>query len=378
MRASWVAAGLVCLLGACAGGGRNPAGAGGVRIAFTMPGGVRIDAVNYRVLLSQSATVMSGTMDTSDQSAALSISVVVPPDPGALVELTATTSTGVSCAGSSAPFPVLSGSMIAVVVQLVCGDRAAPPEPGIVNVSATVTLGNHCPSIVTGSVTPAQVTVGGTIDVSIAATDPDPGETVSVSWSATAGTFSNPGAAATQYVCQQSGRQTLTVTATDSHQPSCSAVMSFPIICVAPTLCATCELQGSQQGHCGGTSNGPGDTIATFGCASFTGPDQASCVALHACLDGAACRAAIAAADASYNEAARNFDSPAPCLCGDLSSSDCLTATTYTGVCASQYLTAAAGGSLPALFTDPSSPVGVASNLFSCDVDQACALCPGT
>jgi hypothetical protein len=234
MRAKWVGVGFACLLQACASNGRNPAEDGGARVAFTWPSGVRINSVNYSVHLSQSASVLAGVMDISNTNASISFNLVLPPDPAATVSLTATTVAGASCAGASTPFQIPAGATVPVVVQLACGSMPAPPAPGTVHVSANVTLADNCPSIVDAVVAPAQVTVGGMMNTTVTATDPDQGETLSVVWTASAGTFSNPNAATTQYHCDQAGPQTVTVSATDSHVPSCTASVPFTVTCMAP------------------------------------------------------------------------------------------------------------------------------------------------
>jgi hypothetical protein len=68
--------------------------------------------------------------------------------------------------------------------------------------------------------------------------------------------------------------------------------------------------------------------------------------------------------------------SPTRCLCGDLDPMSCARALKpHTGACADVYRAAVAGES-PAdvikVFGDPKSPLGVANNTFTCDVDASC------
>jgi hypothetical protein len=47
-----------------------------------------------------------------------------------------------------------------------------------------------------------------------------------------------------------------------------------------------------------------------------------------------------------------------------------LTTTSWSGVCAPLYVQAAAGGNLLNLFTSSDSPIGIANNLMSCEIDS--------
>jgi hypothetical protein len=157
-----------------------------------------------------------------------------------------------------------------------------------------------------------------------------------------------------------------------------------------PTACQTCELKGSNvDGTCFNTVTptvGSTTTFTNFGCNGFTGADLTNCNALLACLHTTQCTAQITS-DASmfsdYGEPTTSsagtgaFDDPTPCLCGAISKTACLGSTqaSLTGVCAPQYIAAAAGGSVFGLFFEPASPVGISNNLYFCDHDEACTSC---
>jgi len=116
-------------------------------------------------------------------------------------------------------------------------------------------------------------------------------------------------------------------------------------------------------------------TISTFGCDGFTGANRTNCLAIAACLRGAACKAAIAAATPDYQEAALNFDDPHPCLCGSVSLNTCTGLSTFTGVCAPEYAAAATalGTTVASAFSDITTPLAIANNVFSCDIDSSVA-----
>jgi hypothetical protein len=142
----------------------------------------------------------------------------------------------------------------------------------------------------------------------------------------------------------------------------------------AAVACVSCEFSGTTAGNCFNTSKtGLGASTANFGCNGFTGSDLTNCLALQDCLSSAACQTAISSATPDYGEAQVGNDSPLPCLCGNVAQATCLASTTWTGVCAPQFVAAAAGGNVLSLFTSTDSPEGVAANLFTCDVDNPCA-----
>jgi hypothetical protein len=105
----------------------------------------------------------------------------------------------------------------------------------------------------------------------------------------------------------------------------------------------------------------PGATSG-FGCDSFTGALQSSCAALLDCIRSTHCATG---------------DDPTPCYCGlGVDVVACATGTSApSGVCLAAYNAALAGGptgSVVTLFTNPLSPIGIADNLLTCDVDTPC------
>jgi hypothetical protein len=127
--------------------------------------------------------------------------------------------------------------------------------------------------------------------------------------------------------------------------------------------CQACEMASTVGGLCFQTSSTPYTNTADptkFGCNGFMGAERTSCEALIQCLRTNHCGAG---------------SDPTPCLCGDLPATTCVNTplASLTGACVSQYVTAAAGGDVFGLFFSIESPVGVANNLYTCDVDA----CPG-
>ena len=127
--------------------------------------------------------------------------------------------------------------------------------------------------------------------------------------------------------------------------------------------CQTCEQKHfttlPAKTTCVGTlySNATG-----FGCSSFTAAaDIAACNALRTCIISKKCSAG---------------DDPTPCYCGARDATTCASSgPDGTGACLAQYNAVAlpAGKQVKDVFTDATSPIGVANNLLTCDVDGACA-----
>lgn len=101
-----------------------------------------------------------------------------------------------------------------------------------------------------------------------------------------------------------------------------------------------------------------------WGCEGFTGTARTNCEALLACVRGQTRGTCLEGSD------------PTPCLCGALAAATCVTGTPpATATCAAEYAAAASAGGSGTVFTqfnDPSTPVGIANNLVTCDVEGAC------
>jgi hypothetical protein len=113
---------------------------------------------------------------------------------------------------------------------------------------------------------------------------------------------------------------------------------------IAPKASATVKVNGSK------------------GCCGFEDAKlRASCEAILQCILTTGCGAG--------NE-------PSRCLCGDVPAMLCSRGLRPpTGPCKDVYTAALEGGpegTVIKLFGDPTSPIGVANNSFTCDVDAAC------
>ena len=220
--------------GGCAGQGTG-APTGEVRLALSLPDGTSVSSVTWKVLSATNAVVVSGTLATSG-SQRPSFIASLPSAVGDTVNMTATTSAGVTCAGTSDPFDVIAGHAVTVDVDIVCGATATDGGSGTIIVSGTFVPGDHCPVLTTWLISPQAAGAADPIDVTVGASDEDSGDVLSYAWTATAGTFTNAASTTTQYHCGPTGAQTLTVRVSDNHAPvPCTSSISFPSVdCLSP------------------------------------------------------------------------------------------------------------------------------------------------
>lgn len=221
---------------------------GSVGMAITLPSGGTVSVVHYSIKNATNVEVSAGNINTSDPGATVSLVVGgIAAGSGYTIALTATASDGTACAGMSAPFAVVANQSVSVTVLLLC---RATGTTGTINGTGIV---DNCPIITSYIVSPLAVSAGGTIDVTAAATDSDPSDTVSYRWTASAGTFDAAGTASTKYHCPAaSSQQTLTITASDNIDPASNAPK-----CSTPTNIIV---------NCGLCGNGTTDTAAGETC----------------------------------------------------------------------------------------------------------------
>lgn len=130
--------------------------------------------------------------------------------------------------------------------------------------------------------------------------------------------------------------------------------------------CLECEMKASHNPtgcpNTSPTANVGTNDPAKFGCDGFAPAERARCKALLACL--------------KIKNCAKGED-PTPCLCGPMDPQTCASkpVRSLPGVCRDEYIAAVAGADIYTLFFSTDSPVGVANNLFACDVTTPCT-CP--
>jgi hypothetical protein len=215
---------LSCAPGTIGDGG----GTGQIRLALSLLDGTSVGSVTWQVRSAANVVVASGTFGTGGSRAPTLIASLTPAT-HETVTMTATTSVGAACAGTSPPFDVVAGASVTVDVAIRCEGIASEPGLGTIVVTGTIVPGDQCPTLTSWLIAPQRAASPDPIDVTVTAADADAGDTLAFNWTASSGSFLNPAAAATQYVCGTLGSQTLHVEVTDDHAPlPCATRITFP------------------------------------------------------------------------------------------------------------------------------------------------------
>jgi hypothetical protein len=376
---------LVVSVAGCSSGG----GVERFALALTLPNEASISRVTYTVHAGMPSGIpdVTGTIATPAGTSA-SAFVSFPPSTGNTVTLDAQTSTGETCRGVSGPFSVAPGVGTTVQMQVFCGNSTAATSAGAVMVSTSFVKGNACPQFTSWRISPLQVSIGARIDAEVTADDADdPSTSLTYQWIAPGtppGAFSSPTGPSTQFTCYTRfdplapppPSETIQLGVSVSDQ-KCTTAAFFNVTCVSePQLCppaadpALCELPATAQGMCFHTTtpdNAGTTDVAKFGCNGFSGAEAGNCRSLLHCLRASHCAGGL------------TLDDPTPCLCGNLTAQQCFQggAAKAPGPCRDEYIRAGLPnvfGDIFGQFTDPSSPIGIANNLYTCDLDVPCPL----
>ena len=183
-----------------------------------------IDEVRWTIR-ADGMTPMTGVIDTSAPGATASVEVFGLPPGAYRVELEAMGDDGATSCRGFAPFEVVPGVAAEVGVLLRC---ARVPELGGVRVNGTL---NHCAALTKVVVAPLQTSVGYTIDVRAEAFDAEH-DAIEYAWSASNGSFEEPSADATEYLCVQAGDDVLSITGSDDGFEHCKCTWSVDVHCV--------------------------------------------------------------------------------------------------------------------------------------------------
>ena len=203
---------------------------GSVDLQFQVAPGVTLATVSY-ILTGPNSFSQSGTINVSNSLTIQALLGGLPAGSGYTASLSGTSSAEglISCAGSSSPFAIQSNLTTAVSVFMSCSEPA--PNVGSIVVGATPL---DCPSIDGVSALPANVFVGGSLAVAVAARGLNP-SALSYSWTATSGTLTHASSAYATFTCTIADTPTITVTVDDgSDAAGCSAAQSVTVTCAAP------------------------------------------------------------------------------------------------------------------------------------------------
>ncbi|HEY5373493.1 MAG TPA: hypothetical protein VIK01_07385, partial [Polyangiaceae bacterium] len=151
----------------------------------------------------------------------------------------ATSTDGVSQCAGSASFNVVAHATTSVSVHLTCHETV---KTGSVLVNGSL---NQCPAIDGISASPAEVLVGGSLALGVAAHDSDSAPSpLSYHWTASSGVLSDASAAAPRFTCTSAGTASITVSASDGDTASnCADTGTVTVTCTAPAAGGnTCAL----------------------------------------------------------------------------------------------------------------------------------------
>ncbi|RKH37396.1 Kelch repeat-containing protein [Corallococcus sicarius] len=211
----WTVALTVALLAGCS--DASP-GAGSARFAVSMPQALASNISRVSVTSSASG-IPSVTVDLAPTHGVWGgIIGNIPAGANRSFRAQAFDASGsVLFAGSASRITIAENqtSLVAITLQ-----QVNPPPP----------FGNEAPLIDSLVVSSTTVPAGGSISLVATAHDPNPGDTLSHAWSATAGSFSSPSDASTSWTAPVStGIQSLTLTVTDSRGLSSRIVLAVNV-----------------------------------------------------------------------------------------------------------------------------------------------------
>jgi outer membrane protein assembly factor BamB len=214
-------------------------------LALSLPSGVMISMVRYDIHSGQPTSPpadKNGSIDTSNGMATASVETSYPASANDTVTLTATTSAGEPCTGTSIAFDVTSNGQSLVAVTLTCGLLVPDAGTGSVRVNGTVVDNSDvCPTLTAWSASPLSTSSTGVITVSAAATDQITTDYLAYQWSVSPNVmvdggvvdaFANDTAQATTFQCPGMGSYAITVTVNDNHLPqNCTASRTIEVGC---------------------------------------------------------------------------------------------------------------------------------------------------
>ena len=132
--------------------------------------------------------------------------------------------------GQAAGVSITANQTTAVALIL---QEVPPPPP----------YGNEAPVIGSLVASSSSVQTGGSLSLTATVHDPNPGDTLTLAWTASGGTFSAPSAATTSWTAPAStGVQTLTLTVTDSQGAAVSLSLTVNVLSGASTGDATLNI----------------------------------------------------------------------------------------------------------------------------------------
>ena len=203
----------------------TPGETGALSLELVVGSDIQINEVAWEIANVGLDYEESGAIDVSRDTGSASIELFgLPPGPGYIMTMTASSVDGkVSCSGST-PFDVEVGVVAEVQSYINC---LRPTALGGVRANGEF---NVCAQLTSMSAYPMYVVIGEEMELEASAVD-DEGDLIEYLWTATGGTVADVSAPATSYVCDTAGDQFITIQVSDDGFEACIRGWTVGVVC---------------------------------------------------------------------------------------------------------------------------------------------------
>jgi hypothetical protein len=218
---------LVMATGAAGCGGArdgSPATVDTVQFKLDFGDGVTLNSVDY-ILTGPASFRQTGTLNVAGQPTITATFPSLPPGTGYDIKVQGAASDNLNACKGEAMFNVVASMNAVVQIALTCSGRAT--------LAADV---NTCPTIDSLSVVPAEVYVGGSVQLTATSHDPDNGPSpLAATWSATSGTLTGLSTTGATFSCSTAGTFKVSLSVSDgTANPKCADSASVTVTCTPP------------------------------------------------------------------------------------------------------------------------------------------------
>jgi hypothetical protein len=250
--------------------------AGSVSFSLTVAPGVTVNTVNYRISGNGIAPI-AGSIDVRADGSAVSPVIGGLPDGSYIADLDATSSDGQTRCRGFDGFAVRTGITTFLTVLLDCQRASAG---GAVSLNAKF---NTCPVLGHYTISSATTAVGTPVTVTATATDPDGPGPLRFQWSTQdGGSFQDPIAPNTLFLCDQPGFKRLSLSVSDGR---CASSATLSVNCVPAGRCGNGIIEPGE------TCEPPGTATCDHACQRRMPPIDPcdACVEANCTADGPGC-----------------------------------------------------------------------------------------
>lgn len=199
---------------------------GTVGVALQAAPGFVLNTVSYTIT-GPSGFTKTGTIDVSNSTKITALISSLPAGKGYSITLSGDAVSGVGSCSGSGSFDIVARQTTQVTIKVTCHETA---RTGSVLINGQL---NVCPVIDGVSASPAEVTIGNSITLGVAAHDGDAGpKPLSYSWKASSGSLSSDSVANPTFTCKTPGTVKLSVAVSDGDPASgCADTSSLTVEC---------------------------------------------------------------------------------------------------------------------------------------------------